>query len=271
MKRSRAASPRLVGVVHLPPLPGSPRARGAASVLLDEIARGVSRDVATLERAGFDAVVVENFGDAPFLPGRVEPITVAAMTRAVFAAREACGLVVGVNVLRNDALSAIAIAAATGARVVRINVHVGAVVADQGIIEGRAHETLRARRAWDAEDVALWVDVDVKHAAPLAPRPIVDVAHDAVLRGFADAVLVTGRATGAPSDPEDVAVLRGEVGQVPIYVASGSTPGELPRLAQAGAHGVIVGSWLRKDGRAGGPIDLRRSTTFAKHFRKSFA
>jgi membrane complex biogenesis BtpA family protein len=269
-KSSSSFSPRLVGVVHLPPLPGSPRARGPSAAQLDAVANGVRRDVATLERAGFDAVIVENFGDAPFLPGRVEPITVAAMTRAVQAAREACSLVVGVNVLRNDALSAIAIAAATGASVVRINVHVGAVVADQGLIEGRAHETLRARRAWEADDVALWVDVDVKHAAPLAPRPIVDVAHDAVLRGFADAVLVTGRATGAPTDPEDVARLRGEVGRAPIYVASGTTPDELPRLAEAGAHGVIVGSWLRKDGRAGGPIDLRRSTSFAKHFRKSF-
>ncbi len=264
------ASPRLIGVVHLPPLPGSPRASGNASSLLDTIAASVARDVVTLEKAGFDAVIVENFGDAPFLPGRVDPITVAAMTRCVRAAREACGLSLGVNVLRNDALSALSVAAAAGAQFIRINVHVGAVVADQGLIEGRAHETLRARRAFGAENVALWVDVDVKHAAQLAPRPIVDVAHDAVLRGFADAVLVTGRATGAPADPKDVARLRNEVGHAPIYVASGSTPETLPALASAGARGVIVGSWLRKDGRPGGAIDLRRSATFAKQFHKHF-
>ena len=268
---SRASrAPRLVGVVHLPPLPGSPRARGDASALLDAIALSVTHDVVALTRAGFDAVIVENFGDAPFMPGSVEPITVAAMTRCVRAACEAGKISVGVNVLRNDALSAIAVAVAAGASFVRINVHVGAVVADQGIIEGRAHQTLRARRAWGADAIDLWTDVAVKHAAPLAPRPPLDEAHDAVLRGLADAVLVTGKATGSAADPKDVARLHEGLHGTPIYVASGTTPDELPALAAAGAHGVVVGSWLRTNGRAGGAIDPRRSASFAKSFRRAF-
>jgi membrane complex biogenesis BtpA family protein len=272
--RSASEAPRLVGVIHLPPLPGSPRASGEASRSIDDVAEATRRDAVALARAGFDAVMVENFGDAPFFPERVDPITVAAMTRCVLAAREAAAngreLLVGVNVLRNDAASAIAIAAATGASMVRINVHVGAVIADQGLIEGRAHETLRTRKAWGAERVALWVDVDVKHAAPIAPRPIVDVAKDAVLRGGAEALLVTGKATGAPADARDVARLHQALPRTPIFVASGSSPSDLPTLAEAGAHGVIVGSWLRRDGRAGGPIDARRATSFAKAFRRAF-
>lgn len=273
MTRARSgkpSAPRLVGVVHLAPLPGSPRARGSATEAIETIARATARDAIVLERAGFDALIVENFGDAPFFPTHVEPITIAAMTRCVLAAREACALAVGVNVLRNDAASAIAVAAATGASIVRINVHVGAVIADQGLIEGRAHETLRTRRAWNAERVSLWVDVDVKHAAPIASRPIVDVAKDAVLRGGADALLVTGKATGAPADPRDVERLHAALPTTPVFVASGATPEDLPSLAAAGAHGVIVGSWLRANGRAGGPIDARRAASFAKRFRKSF-
>jgi membrane complex biogenesis BtpA family protein len=267
----RTAGPRLVGVVHLPPLPGSPRAaRGEASTAIDAIAKGVVREVIALERAGFEAVIVENFGDAPFFPGRVDAIVVAAMSRCVRAAREASKLLLGVNVLRNDALSAIAVAAACGGDFVRINVHVGAVVADQGIVEGRAHETLRTRRAWGAEHVAIWADVEVKHAAQLAPRPPRDVTHDLVSRGLVDAVLVTGRATGAPTDPRLVAEVAAASAGHPVYVASGTSPEELGPLAAAGAHGVVVGSWLRKDGRAGGPIDARRAARFAKAFRRAF-
>jgi hypothetical protein len=125
---ARTGAPRLVGVIHLAPLPGSPRARGDATAAVDAIAEATRGDALALERAGFDAVVVENFGDAPFFPTRVEPITVAAMTRCVLAAREAKGLVVGVNVLRNDAASAMAIAVQQSARVgdERHRLHLGA-------------------------------------------------------------------------------------------------------------------------------------------------
>jgi membrane complex biogenesis BtpA family protein len=263
-------SPRLIGVVHLPPLPGSPRAdlRAGAATAVDTIVAGVVRDVDALVRAGFDGVVVENFGDAPFEPDRVAPITIAAMTRAVAAACDG-RLQVGVNVLRNDAASALAIAAATGAGFVRVNVHVGAVVADQGLIEGRAHETLRLRRALGADRVAIFADVDVKHAAPLGARPVADVTRDVVERGLADAVLVTGKATAAAVD---VGVLRAvrDATTTPVYVASGASAGDLARLADAGATGVIVGSTLRADGRPGGPIDRRKAAAFAKAFARAF-
>jgi membrane complex biogenesis BtpA family protein len=265
-------SPRLVGVVHLPALPGSPRAdlRGGASACVARIVAGVRRDVDALASAGFDAVVVENFGDAPFEPGAVSPVTVACMTACVGAAVSASKSAVGVNILRNDVRSALGVAAATGAAFVRVNVHVGAVVADQGLIEGRAHETMRDRAAWGCNGIAVWADVDVKHAAPLAPRPVGEVTKDAVLRGLADAVLVTGQATGAAVDAKALAAVRAAT-KVPVLVASGAIPEDLPRLADLGADGVIVGSWLRRDGRAGGPIDRRRSTSFARIFRRAFA
>jgi membrane complex biogenesis BtpA family protein len=275
---STAKTPRLVGVIHLPPLPGAPGfPRGAVEPQLADVAARVRADAATLARAGFDAVVLENFGDAPFVPDRVEPITIAAMTRCALAAREVSSLPLVVNVLRNDALAALAIAIATGARWIRVNVHVGAAVTDQGLIQGRAHETLRARRAWGGDEpgapsIGVWADVDVKHAAQLAPRPVADVAHDAATRGHVEALIVTGAATGAAADPRKVEEVARAVEHdgVPILIGSGAAPDRLVALRDAGAHGVIVGSWLRADGRAGGPIDFDRSAAFAAAFRRVF-
>jgi hypothetical protein len=253
--------PSLIGVVHLPALPGSPRFEGD----LGAITAAAARDAATLAEAGFDGVVVENFGDVPFHPGVVPPITVAAMTACAIAARAAApGIALGINVLRNDADAALAVAVASGADLARINVHIGARVTDQGILEGRAHETLRRRRELGAERVRLLCDVDVKHSAPLGARAIGEEAHDLAERGLADAVLVTGSGTGRPAAGRDLDEVIAAV-RVPVLVASGVT---LDTLADAArAHGVIVGSSLRVGGRAGGPVDRELARRFAAAFR----
>ncbi len=256
---------RLVGVVHLPALPGSPRAARA----MDDVAASCAADARALEAAGFDLVMIENFGDAPFFAGRVPAVTVAAMTACVVAARAACPqLPLGVNVLRNDADAALAIAAVTGAAAIRVNVHTGARVTDQGVVEGKAAETLRARKALGAA-VAIWADVDVKHSAALAPRAPEDEAKDLVHRGLADAVLVTGEGTGRPVDAGKLARVRAATAGVPLLVASGATVETLAALA-AHADGVIVGSALRDGGLAGGPIDAARAASFARAFRSAF-
>ena len=255
----------LVGVVHLPPLPGSPRATRSVT----DIAASCAADTRALHEADFDLVMIENFGDAPFFPGKVPAITVSAMTACVLAAKQACpGLPLGVNVLRNDADAALAIAAVTEAAVIRVNVHTGARVTDQGIVEGKAAETLRARRVLGAS-VSIWADVDVKHSAPVAARAPADEARDLVVRGLADAVLVTGEGTGRPVDGAKLASVRAATVGVPLLVASGATIESLAALAEH-ADGVIVGSALRDGGVAGGPIDPARAVAFAKAFRAAF-
>lgn len=262
--RSSAPIPRLIGVIHLPPLPGSPRFKGD----LPSITRGVAAEAKALSAAGFDAVMVENFGDAPFFPGRVDAVTVAAMTACALAAREAApSLQLGINVLRNDAETALAIAACTGASMVRVNVHSGSRVTDQGVIEGRAHATLRLRRALEADHVRLLCDVDVKHSAPLAPRPIEEEAEEVAGRALADAVLVTGTGTGKGVATSDLARVKASV-HVPVLVASGTTIDSLPSLREA--HGVIVGTALRTTARAGDPIDAKLAKTYAEAFRALF-
>ncbi|MBL8609564.1 MAG: BtpA/SgcQ family protein [Myxococcales bacterium] len=260
--------PLLVGVIHLPPLPGSPR----ASLPARSIAQSAATDAAALVDARFDAVIVENFGDAPFFATRVPAITVAAMTVCVAEVLRATEgrLAVGVNVLRNDGESAIAVAAATGASFVRINVLSGARVTDQGVVEGRAAETMRLRRALGAEGVEVWADVDVKHSAPLGASSSIDQeVHDVVERGLASAVLVTGEGTGKAVDEQKLARVARAAGGARVLVASGATIDALPHLARS-AGGVIVGTALRVGDRPGGPIDRARAAEFAHAFRAAY-
>lgn len=249
----------LAAVIHLPPLPGSPRAHELGETLVQ-----VQRDARALVDAGFDLVLVENYGDAPFFAEQVPAVTVSAMTACVLEAKRA-GAAVGVNVLRNDAASALSIAACTGASCVRINVHTGARVTDQGVVQGRAAETLRLRRSLEAEHVRIWADVDVKHSAPLGMRPIEDEVSDAVERGLADAVLVTGRGTGQSVDLESLRAVK-RASRVPVIAASGVTH-DTVRDTLAACDGVIVGSALREGGKAGGPVDSKRAIDFVRRAR----
>ncbi len=257
-----AGGPRLVGVIHLPPLPGSPRA--AATVA--EVTRSARADAAALVGAGFDGIIVENFGDAPFFATRVPDVTIAAMTACVLAVREAApDIAVGVNVLRNDAGAALAIAHVTGAAFVRVNVHTGARLTDQGLIEGEAATTLRRRRELGAR-VSIWADVDVKHSSPLAPGSLEQEVEDTALRGLADAILVTGDGTGKGTPLEKIARVRRAAGERPVYVASGATRETMRELALA-CHGIIVGTALRAGGIPGGPIDVEAARAFAEAHR----
>lgn len=259
---------KLVGVIHLPALPGSPRSSATAA----ECARSAAGCAALLARSGYDAIIVENFGDAPFFATKVPPVTIASMTACAIAVREAApDLALGINVLRNDAEAALAVAVSTGAAFVRVNVHTGARVTDQGIVEGQAATTLRTRRALGAESVAIWADVDVKHSSPLgASRPLTQEVEDLTKRGMADVVLVTGEGTGKSVDVEKLAHVKAAAGRSPVIVASGATIATLPLLAKH-ADGVVVGSALRAGGKAGIPIDEALTRAFAEAFRDAFA
>lgn len=255
LERLFGASKYVIGMIHLLPLPGSPRWAGAIEHVLE---RAVA-DAQALESGGVHGLLVENFGDVPFCKGRVEAHTVAAMTLAVAAVRESVGLPVGVNVLRNDAVSALAIASVTGASFIRVNVHTGAMVTDQGLIEGCAYETLRCRRKLGV-DVKVFADVLVKHAVPLGSPRIEQAARDTAYRGLADALIVTGSGTGESTEMEDVERAKEAVPDFPVLVGSGVFQGNAGELLSV-ADGVIVGTSLKEDGIVTNPVDRARVAT----------
>jgi hypothetical protein len=242
----------IIGMVHLGALPGSARDEGDLAAVLE---RAVT-DARALAEGGVDALMVENFFDAPFHKSGVPAVTVAAMTAAVLAVRGAVDIPVGVNVLRNDAVAALGIAHATGARFVRCNVFVGAAVTDQGLIEGCAREVMEWRRRLGA-DVEVWADVEVKHAAQLGGTAIDQQAKDAVERGRADSLIVTGAATGAETPLDRLYTVRAAAPETPVFIGSGLTADSAERLL-AVADGAIVGSSLRRDGDVAAPVDVER-------------
>jgi membrane complex biogenesis BtpA family protein len=248
----RYGHPALFGMVHLLPLPGSPAWGGSMARVIDR----AIRDADALAEAGFGGLVVENFGDRPFEQS-VGAVTVAAMSVVIDRLAAATDLSLGVNVLRNDARSAVAIAAATGATFVRVNVHIGTMATDQGLIDGDAAGTLRFRRTLGADDVAIFADLLVKHARPIVETDPVDSALELRERGLADAILVTGRATGAAADAGLLSRVRREI-DAPLVVASGVSEENAVELAEI-SDGFIIGTSIKQDGRSDGPVDGERA------------
>jgi uncharacterized protein len=278
---ARFGSPHpVVGMVHLPPLPGSPGWGGVMEPVLER----AMADARSLVEGGVDGVLVENFGDVPFHPGPVPPETVAALALAVSRVQavveDGAGaadahslrgpLPVGLNVLRNDARSGVGIAAVTGAAFLRVNVHTGSMFTDQGLLEGRAHETLRERIRL-APDLLLLADVHVKHATPPAGASLEEAARDAVHRGLADILVVSGSGTGKATDPERIRRVRRAVPETPVWVGSGADASTAEPLVGAGAQGFIVGSALHREGEAGRGIDPARVRAFVAAVRQATA
>ena len=224
-------------------------------------------DAKAYARAGFTGVLVENYGDAPWWKSDAPRETCASQAVAAAAVRAEVGdhVAVGVNVLRNDGRTAIAIAAAAGLDFVRINVLSGAAVTDQGIVEGDAANVLRDR-ARLAPDVRIFADVRVKHAAPLAPRPLEDEVRDLLERGGADGLVVTGPRTGSPVDKAFLLAVRALAGKAPVLVGSGATAKTVRDLLAA-ADGVIVGTAVKRGGKTSAAVDPARARAFARATR----
>ncbi len=258
----------IVGVVHLPGLPGSPAWRAAGSPSVSSIvALALERARAFLD-AGMDGLIVENYGCVPFFKSGVPPETVAALTLCTRSVVELAGTnPVGVNVLRNDARAALGVAVATGASFIRVNVHTGVAATDQGILEGDAAGTMRARDALGAR-VAIWADVHVKHARPLDSDDVKRSAQDAWERGLADAILVSGEGTGHAPTEAHVRRAREGAGSVPLLLASGLRPETCASLVPL-VDGAIVASSALEGGRAGARVVPERARALVDAFRRA--
>jgi membrane complex biogenesis BtpA family protein len=252
----------IIGMVHVAALPGAPMYGGSMQGVVD----AAVRDARALREGGCDAIAFENFGDRPFFKDGVPAETVASLTRVITAVTSEVALPFGVNVLRNDAASAIAIAAATGAAFIRVNVHTGAMLTDQGIIEGRAAETLR-KRASLAPEVLIFADHMVKHATPMVAVDDVQAARDLRHRGFADALIVSGVETGAEPDRASFVRLREALRDTPILIGSGLTADNADTFADA--DGAIVGTSIKIDGRVEAPVDPDRVARLVAAFKRT--
>lgn len=250
------AQKSIFGMIHLWPLPGSPGYSG----LLADIEQQAVQDAEKLIRGGVDGLMIENFGDIPFFKDANRPHTIAIMTRIILKVKALSDLPIGVNVLRNDIQAALGIASAVEAQLVRVNVHTGVMVTDQGIVEGKAAESIRYRQELGLH-CALFADVDVKHAAQLGNFSIEALATDTAYRGLADGLIVSGSGTGQPADPSVIRRVRAAVPDRPIWIGSGLSRANLAELWPL-VDGAIVGTEFKIDGVSTNPVDPGRVAEF---------
>ncbi len=255
----------IIGVVHLLPLPTSPLWGGSLKTVINR----AEREATALASGGVDGIIIENFFDAPFTKERVDPAVVSAMSLIIHRLKQMVMLPMGINVLRNDAHSGLAIATCTGAQFIRVNVLTGVMATDQGLIEGCAHELLRYRRELGSE-VKIFADVLVKHARPLSSPNLTVAVQDTIERGLADAVILSGWATGSPPSLEDLELAKAAAGSTPVFVGSGADLDNVAKLMQA-ADGVIVSSSLKRHGKRDQPIDPNRVSRFVEATRSGIA
>jgi hypothetical protein len=253
----------IIGVVHLLPLPTSPRWGGTLKAVIDR----AEQEVTALASGGVDGVIVENFFDAPFTKNQVDPAVVSAMTLIVQRLMNLVTLPMGINVLRNDAQSALAIATCVRAQFIRVNVLTGVMATDQGLIEGQAHHLLRYRRELGS-DVKILADVLVKHARPLGSPNLTTAVQETIERGLADGVILSGWATGSPPTLEDLELASAAAKGTPVFIGSGANWENISTLMQA-ADGVIVSSSLKRRGQIEQPIDPIRVSQFVEALRRS--
>lgn len=225
------------------------------------------QEATALASGGVDGILVENFFDAPFPKERVDPAVVSAMSLVVHRIQQLVTLPIGLNVLRNDAMSALAIASCTQAQFIRVNVLTGVMATDQGLIEGQAHLVQRYRRELGS-DVQIFADVLVKHARPLGSPNLTTAVQETIERGLADAVILSGWATGSPPSLEDLELASAAAHGTPVLIGSGANWENIPRLITA-ADGVIVSSSLKRHGQIQQPIDPIRVSQFVEAMQRS--
>jgi hypothetical protein len=244
----------LIGMLHLPALPGSPHYAGKMQEVID----AALQDADVLAGAGFSGLIIENLGDAPYYPDQAPAETVAAMSVVAAHVRQQTTLPLGVNVLRNDAQSALAIAAAANLQFIRVNVLTGTSVADQGLISGQAHLVARKRQQLRAEHVLIFADVRVKHAAPLVERELAQEVDDLFARALADAIIVSGAGSGKPVDAAFLREVKKSAGERPVLIGSGLNWENAPDLL-AVADGAIIGSAIKFGDEIYNRVDEQRA------------
>lgn len=248
----------VIGVVHLLPLPTSPQWDGSLQRVIDR----AEQEATALASGGVSGIIVENFFDAPFSKGRVDPAVISAMSLVIHRLQQLVTVPIGINVLRNDGHGALAIASCVDAQFIRVNVLTGVMATDQGLIEGCAYDLMRYRRELGSQ-VKVLADVLVKHARPLGSPNLTTAVEETIHRGLADGVILSGWATGSPPTLEDLELAKAAAQDTPVFIGSGADVDNIGRLMQS-ADGVIVASSLKRKGDITQPIDPTRVRQFVE-------
>lgn len=260
----------IIGMIHVPPLPGSPGYEGED---MEDIIEFSLRDARILVENGVDGLIVENMWDLPYYTAEnVPPWEIAALAVITREVVKTFSVPVGINIVHNGYLGEISIAKAAGAKFMRVCIHAGVQVWDTGDIDrGHPADLLRIRKFLYAEDVKLFADITKKHAVMF---PGIDIRTHAEWTDFymADALIVTGTMTGKPPTVEDVKVVKEFLPERPVLIGSGSNPENIKEFLKY-ADGAIVGTYFKVKGITQNPVDperVRKFMSVVKEVRKKY-
>lgn len=244
----------ILGVVHLKSLPGS----SSNKLNLDEITKLAQSDIDNLTKAGVSGVIIENFGDVPFVKNDVSKRTVASFTSVIQNLDIDSKFKIGINVLRNDGIAALSIAEATNADFVRINVLNNVMMfTDQGIIEGEANQIAEFNQSLNKK-IEIFADVFVKHAVPPEGSKIENHAEELINRAGADVVIVTGDGTGHEIDIDDLNKVRNIVPSGKLAIGSGVDETNIDKYKDI-ADILIIGTSFKLDNNVENPVDFEKT------------
>jgi membrane complex biogenesis BtpA family protein len=252
----------VIGMIHVGALPGTPAGR----LPLAKIIAAAVREAKIYREAGLDGVALENMHDVPFLRGGVGPEIVSCMTTIAQAVKAEFRGVTGIQILTAANREALAVALAASLDWVRVEGFAFAHVADEGLIDSCAAELLRYRRQIGAEKIQVWADIKKKHASH-ALTADVSLGETAAAVEFmrADALIITGTATGKPPARADVTEAKAH-SSLPVIIGSGMDAGNIGQFLPV-ADGFIVGSCFKQGGRWDRPVDATRVRAFMKKAR----
>ena len=229
----------IIGVIHLPALPGSNASPG-----LGEILKKAHRDFSALEHGGVQGVLLVNDADEPRRL-KAGPETISVLTRVT---RElvlvSSGIRVGIQILLNDPAASLAVAHMAGGSFIRTDYFVDPMERPEfGPMEIDPDRLMEYRTSIGARDVLVLADIQVKYAQMVDTRPLVESAAQAT-ECAADAVIVTGSVTGEPPTVEAIAEAKRGAGHCPVLVGSGLDASNVGALLRT-AYGAIVGTSLK--------------------------
>ncbi len=243
----------IIGVVHVPPLPGSANYGGDMSQIL----ASSLFDALNYKDGGVDAIIVENMHDLPYSLSTVSSETVAAMTIIVNAIKYETMLPVGVQILAGANLEALAVAIACEARFIRVEGYVYAHVGDEGLHESCAHQLVKQRAYLKGNKIKIFADIKKKHSSHAITEDIslVDTAKS-VEFFLGDGVIVTGKSTGISPLINDVQDVKQNV-NIPVIVGSGVNMDNIIEFSNI-ANALIVGTAFKKDYYWANPVSETR-------------
>ena len=230
----------LIGMIHLLPLPGTPKYTN-----FDAVIKKAQYEAKLLEQLGFDAIIIENMHDVPYLNRKVGEEIVAAFTAISVILKQTIKIPIGIQILAGANNAAIAVAKMAKLDFIRAEGFVFSHIADEGFMDSDAGKLLRYRKMIDAENIKIYTDIKKKHSAHTITKDVSIVETAKAAEFFlSDGVIITGSSTGVPASIAELKSVRNSL-KLPIFIGSGITPDNLADYYDY-ADGFIVGSYIKE-------------------------